>query len=395
MSENNEQYYRALDLPPSATAEEVHQAYRDLVRIWDPQRFAQSPHLEAMAEEKLRGIIAAYHALAPTLAASETGETQRREAKPPESATDMLPIADHNVTEPVSPPTAPRHIPSIFVPEPPRGVPASEVARQSQSQSQPHALLTEPAEPAPAAPGTPDAPTPASPPEASASPAPSARPAAGAASGAPEYRTIEPAKSRRKKPLSTPAIVGIALVPLVLVAIGLLIYDGLWGARAQRGTPPLSPDTAALLKVPPPEGSPTPGAAALTGAAPRPASRRPRQETSATPIPLPTGAELMEPQGRKGAGRFRILNRSGRDAVVRVTAQGSTAPLRLVYVRNATDITITDIGTGVYLVSFSVDPVSTKRPSFGAPFGPFQFIQIDSVSGAQSDEYQIVLRPTR
>jgi DnaJ domain len=370
MNDNNDRYYRALNLPPTASPEEVHQAYRDLVMVWDPQRFVQSPHLESMAEEKLRAIIEAYHALAPTIAASEAGPAPRSPADPPENEPAMLPIADHNVVEPIDLPHAPAHVPSIFEPEPPRGMSASEVARQSQTSPQPL--------PAPVAPP---------PPAPSAAPAPS---------GAPEYEALDqPDKPAVRRPLSTPAIVGIALVPLLAVATGLLVYDGLWSPARRPARPPQSPDTAALLSAAPSAALPAPKVVAPVQSVPRKAGKRVPREPAATPTPLATGTELMEPQGRHGAGRFRVLNRSGQDAVVKVAAQGAGSPLRLVYVRNGTEIAIADIGPGVYLVSFSLDPVLAKHRSFDAPFGPFQFVQIESVRGAQSDEYQIVLKPKK
>jgi hypothetical protein len=370
MDENREQHYRALNLPPTASPEEVHQAYRDLVRVWDPQRFAQSPRLESIAEENLRAIIEAYHALAPTIAASEAGAAPRSQAGPPESEAAVLPIADHNREAPVSLPQPPAHIPSIFVPEPPRGVPASEVARSAQPR-----------------PEAPPAPPVAAPP---------VQPAAAAPPEAPEYEMADQeAKPSARRPLGAPAIIGIALLPLLAVAIGLLIYDGLWGRARRPAKPPHSPDTAALLNGPSSAASPTPQAVSPIEVVPRKAGRRIRPESTMTSTPLPTGTELMEPEGRRGAGRFRVLNRIGQDAVVKVAAQGGAAPLRLVYVRNGTEITIADLGPGIYLVSFSLDPVSAKRRSFGAPFGPFQFVQIESVSGAQSDEYQIVLKPKK
>lgn len=388
MSESKDQYYRALNLPPTASSEEVHQAYRDLVRVWDPQRFAQSPRLESMAEEKLRTIIEAYHALAPTIAASEAGPAPpQREASPLDNAPPALPIADHNVLAPVSLPKPPEHIPAIFVPEPPRGVPASEVARPPQRPPQ-----APPAPPSAAPPPVQPAPPAAAPPPVQPAP-----PAAATPQGPPEYEMAEEgAKPSGRRPLGTPAIIGIALVPLVAVALGLLIYDGLWGRAPRPAKPPQAPDTAALLNTPLPAATPTPQAVVPpVEAAPRKPGTRLRREPAVAPTPLPTGTELMEPQGRRGAGRLRVLNRSGQDAVVKLAAQGVGSPLRLVYVRNGTEITIADVGPGVYLVSFSLDPVSSKHPSFGAPFGPFQFVQIDSVSGAQSDEYQIVLRPRK
>jgi preprotein translocase subunit Sec63 len=49
-----------LGLKPNASQEEVNQAYRDLAKVWHPDRFAGSPRLQKKAEEKLKEINAAY-----------------------------------------------------------------------------------------------------------------------------------------------------------------------------------------------------------------------------------------------------------------------------------------------------------------------------------------------
>jgi hypothetical protein len=104
----------------------------------------------------------------------------------------------------------------------------------------------------------------------------------------------------------------------------------------------------------------------------------------------------MRPEGRKGAGKFRIVNQSGQDAVARVVSQAAPeTALRLVYIQSGTDVTIRDIGTGVYFVTFSIGPLMSKPKPFGQRFGPFQFVQIQSVGGYESDQYEIVLKPRR
>jgi hypothetical protein len=68
-------------------------------------------------------------------------------------------------------------------------------------------------------------------------------------------------------------------------------------------------------------------------------------------------------------------------------------PLRLVYVQSATDVAVSNIGPGIYFVSFSLGPLTSKPMKFGTRYGPFQFVQIQSASGYESDQYQIVLKP--
>jgi hypothetical protein len=49
-----EECYRVLELPFGSTLAEAQAAYRKLVRVWHPDRFASSPGLKADAEEKLK-----------------------------------------------------------------------------------------------------------------------------------------------------------------------------------------------------------------------------------------------------------------------------------------------------------------------------------------------------
>ncbi len=53
-------HYETLGLCPGATLDEVRQAYRDLVRVWHPDRFAGDYRLARISEEKLKSINEAY-----------------------------------------------------------------------------------------------------------------------------------------------------------------------------------------------------------------------------------------------------------------------------------------------------------------------------------------------
>jgi len=52
--------YRLLELKPDATLEEVKRAYRELVKVWHPDRFTEDALLQQKAQEKLKQINLAY-----------------------------------------------------------------------------------------------------------------------------------------------------------------------------------------------------------------------------------------------------------------------------------------------------------------------------------------------
>jgi DnaJ domain len=58
-----EAYFRALELDQSATLDEIKQAYKDLVMVWHPDRFAHNLRLRHKAEEKLKQFNQAYDCL--------------------------------------------------------------------------------------------------------------------------------------------------------------------------------------------------------------------------------------------------------------------------------------------------------------------------------------------
>ena len=70
-----------LALRPGATAVEIKEAYRDMVKVWHPDRFGSDPRLRQKAEDKLKQINRAYQVL---VSGSAPGETF--EAKPERSA---------------------------------------------------------------------------------------------------------------------------------------------------------------------------------------------------------------------------------------------------------------------------------------------------------------------
>ncbi|MBW1690650.1 MAG: J domain-containing protein [Deltaproteobacteria bacterium] len=76
---NVKRYLEILELQPGASLEELNQAYKDLVNIWHPDRFAHNPRLKGKAEKKLKEVNQAYEALRPLLSSgSGLGKNARQ-----------------------------------------------------------------------------------------------------------------------------------------------------------------------------------------------------------------------------------------------------------------------------------------------------------------------------
>ncbi len=82
MIEDLSECYRILELAPGATQEEAKRSYRELVKVWHPDRFAGDPKLQKKAQEKLKQINLAYERICK----GEAGEPRRRSSSPGTSA---------------------------------------------------------------------------------------------------------------------------------------------------------------------------------------------------------------------------------------------------------------------------------------------------------------------
>lgn len=64
----NRNYYSILEIPASATQEQIKQAYRTLLQVWHPDRFHHNANLLRKAEQKAKEVNAAFETLSnPTL----------------------------------------------------------------------------------------------------------------------------------------------------------------------------------------------------------------------------------------------------------------------------------------------------------------------------------------
>jgi hypothetical protein len=88
-------YYAVLGVDLTATPEQLKQAYRDLVKVWHPDRFTNDPTLQSKAEAKLKEINEAYNYLQGVISdkiaatpqpRSKAAEQPQRKPEPTRSA---------------------------------------------------------------------------------------------------------------------------------------------------------------------------------------------------------------------------------------------------------------------------------------------------------------------
>ena len=89
----SDRFYELLGVPPGASRQELKAAYRDLTKVWHPDRFAHDPRLQQKAEEKLKEINEAYEHLisgkswlrktTPAPRSSSRDEGEQRNSSPP------------------------------------------------------------------------------------------------------------------------------------------------------------------------------------------------------------------------------------------------------------------------------------------------------------------------
>ncbi|MBD3266544.1 DnaJ domain-containing protein [bacterium] len=75
-------YYEILELQPGASLDEIKAAYRDLCKIWHPDRFSESERLQLRAETKLKEINEAYEILRKNAEAEKKSQAGRSHAQP-------------------------------------------------------------------------------------------------------------------------------------------------------------------------------------------------------------------------------------------------------------------------------------------------------------------------
>ena len=85
-----------LDLTPPVAMADLKEAYKDLVQVWHPDRFAHNPRLRSRAEEKIKVINLAYETLDRFLSQQQARQQSQQKAPTP-SRTTANPIHTRGV----------------------------------------------------------------------------------------------------------------------------------------------------------------------------------------------------------------------------------------------------------------------------------------------------------
>ena len=85
--------YRLLEVTPDASDEDVRRAWRDLSKVWHPDRFAHDAELQRRAQEKLKEINAAYETLLEARARGGSRETRAHYEEPRSEPVPRAPLA--------------------------------------------------------------------------------------------------------------------------------------------------------------------------------------------------------------------------------------------------------------------------------------------------------------
>ncbi|HSK71458.1 MAG TPA: DnaJ domain-containing protein [Pyrinomonadaceae bacterium] len=94
-----DKYFEILGLKPGASQKEIKAAYRDLARVWHPDRFCSDPRLQAKAQEKLKEINEAYEKLRDYKCEPENVKSESRQQTYQQKPENAPPQAQTKPTE--------------------------------------------------------------------------------------------------------------------------------------------------------------------------------------------------------------------------------------------------------------------------------------------------------
>lgn len=99
MNDNLTKCYELLGVKPGVSPTELKAAYRDLAKVWHPDRFSHDPRLQTKAQEKLKEINEAYEQLISGKA-KRTPEPPPRKSSPPPRQYTYSPSPEPHAPEP-------------------------------------------------------------------------------------------------------------------------------------------------------------------------------------------------------------------------------------------------------------------------------------------------------
>jgi hypothetical protein len=339
--------FRALGVAPNASWEEVRQAYKDLVRVWHPDRFQSDPQLRERAEQKLQRINEAYDALKN----SQIFRASRPDPAPPPPQSPPQSQPQPPSQPPPQPPSADC---SVFV-HPPRRRGLDRLLRGLQFQW----------------------------------------PLRIAALGLVCLTLLVFAGFLNA--LRVPNLDAILLQasqprPLMLMPSRFIDPPDGKLATADELSAWARGEAADLWRPVPKIGV---GAASDAGPSGQP---RHRDTAAAAPALPQNGTELLWTR-RTGAGELWVSNETSRDALATLVQAHTAAPLRAIYIQAKSKACMRNIAPGLYDLLAEVgenwDPnhmhFRAARQALDRS-GPFQCIDVTSAQGTSGCSYDIVLR---
>jgi len=334
---------QALGVAPHASWEEVRRAYKDLVRVWHPDRFESDPQLREKAEQQLQKINEAYFAL------KNSNAFRGRGAEPPPPPADPAPDAS---VHPRSRRGLRKFLWNLQTRWTPRAFGLAVVCLMPLIFA---GLVLN-------------------------------------ALRVPTLDSVLPQSGLPRPALLTPSRIVNPFGDRSVTADELSSWARGEGVDLWRSVPKLGEQTLA----------PTAGAAGgpsrpKNDAAPPDAPRH-RETTLAAPVMPVNGTELQWTQ-RSGAGELWVSNETGRDAFATLVQAHTTAPLRAVYIQANHKACLRNVAPGLYELLAEVgenrDPHHIRfraaRHALGRS-GPFDFFDVTTAQGSSGRRFDVVLR---
>jgi len=346
---------RILGVAPNASAQQIRQAYQDLVRVWHPDRFHSDSRLQQIAQERLREINDAYTCLknySPPVPNQETATS------PPRASNDQ-PQKRKTWTPPAP---ASRTRPSV-------GLPHAFAERTART-----AMI-------------------------------------GLLCAVPFLFAVQFIRLLRVPVVDAQMIAERTLKPDILAPMRIIDPSIDVRAAANMMTEWARGDVIDLWQPAPTSlkahfgsilasstAAPSPATADIRKSSAVGARNHSRPITEAKPLQLASGTELIEANRSRAPGYLRLANHTKLEAIVKVVSDRMTR--RAVYIRPGESAVVRSVKIGVYDLHVELgNDVDLERLQFRKnrytpePLGPFEFHEITSESGVMGRHYEVALNP--